>query len=119
MRPRRCTSRTEYYGNLDSDNLSPWHLRCWMIITKLTYDNYIRIDQDSSHTTSKCGKIAVFTVGRGEAAVITCPKGMTWPFKSKKNGRRRRPIYETQAIIQPIISTHTITRPNNNTDTVT
>ncbi|MBA0878790.1 hypothetical protein Goshw_027654 [Gossypium schwendimanii] len=44
MRSWRCTSRTEYYGNLDSDNRFPWHLRCWMIITKLTYGNCIRID---------------------------------------------------------------------------
>ncbi|MBA0669705.1 hypothetical protein Goklo_029097 [Gossypium klotzschianum] len=26
MRPWRCTSQTEYYGNLDIDNRFPWHL---------------------------------------------------------------------------------------------
>ncbi|MBA0878901.1 hypothetical protein Goshw_011678 [Gossypium schwendimanii] len=30
-----------------------------MIITKLTYSNCIRIDRDSGHTTSKCGKIGM------------------------------------------------------------
>ncbi|MBA0878938.1 hypothetical protein Goshw_007943 [Gossypium schwendimanii] len=59
MRPWRCTSRIEYYGNLDSDNQSPWHLRCWMIITKSTYGNYIRIGRDSGHTISKCKKIGI------------------------------------------------------------
>ncbi|MBA0669702.1 hypothetical protein Goklo_029097 [Gossypium klotzschianum] len=38
MRPWRCTSQTEYYGNLDIDNRFPWHL---------------------SRTTSKCGKIGM------------------------------------------------------------
>ncbi|MBA0878537.1 hypothetical protein Goshw_007525 [Gossypium schwendimanii] len=37
---------------------------------------------------------AIFTIGRGEAAAIACPKGTTWPFKSKKKGRRRKPINE-------------------------
>ncbi|MBA0876450.1 hypothetical protein Goshw_016180 [Gossypium schwendimanii] len=83
MRPWRCTSQTEYYGNLDSDNRSSCHLRCWMIITKSTYGNCIQIGRDFGHTTSKCGKIAVFTVDRGEATAITYPKGTTWPFKSK------------------------------------
>ncbi|MBA0620793.1 hypothetical protein Godav_006469 [Gossypium davidsonii] len=59
MRPWRCTSRTEYYGNLDVDNRFPWDLRCLMIITKLTYGNCIRIGRDSSCTTSKCGKIGM------------------------------------------------------------
>ncbi|MBA0669773.1 hypothetical protein Goklo_024632 [Gossypium klotzschianum] len=59
MRPWRYTSQTEYYGNLDSDNRFPWHLRCLMIITKLTYGNCIWIGRDSSHTTSKCGKIGM------------------------------------------------------------
>ncbi|MBA0729454.1 hypothetical protein Golax_004577 [Gossypium laxum] len=59
MRPWRCTSWTEYYGNLDSDNQSPWHLKCWMIITKLTYGNCIWIGRDSGHITSKCGKIGM------------------------------------------------------------
>ncbi|MBA0636431.1 hypothetical protein Godav_029104, partial [Gossypium davidsonii] len=38
MRPWRCTSQTEYYGNLDIDNRFPWHLRCLMISTKSTYE---------------------------------------------------------------------------------
>ncbi|MBA0818262.1 hypothetical protein Gohar_028368 [Gossypium harknessii] len=38
MRPWRCTSRTEYYDNLDSDNRFPWNL---------------------SHTTSICEKIGM------------------------------------------------------------
>ncbi|KAG8489225.1 hypothetical protein CXB51_017302 [Gossypium anomalum] len=53
----RGVHSTEYYGNLDSDNRFLWHLRCWMIITKLTYGNCIRIDRDPGHTISKCGKI--------------------------------------------------------------
>ncbi|MBA0875826.1 hypothetical protein Goshw_002816 [Gossypium schwendimanii] len=32
---------------------------CWMIITKLTYDNCIWIGQDSGHTTFKCRKIGM------------------------------------------------------------
>ncbi|MBA0878208.1 hypothetical protein Goshw_006014, partial [Gossypium schwendimanii] len=44
---------------------------------------------------------------------------MTWPFKSKKKGRRRKLINEAQTITRPIISTNTITRPSNSTDTVT
>ncbi|MBA0872369.1 hypothetical protein Goshw_012443 [Gossypium schwendimanii] len=43
MRPWRCTSQTEYYGNLDFDNRFLWHLRCLMIITKSTYNNCIQI----------------------------------------------------------------------------
>ncbi|MBA0672563.1 hypothetical protein Goklo_024246, partial [Gossypium klotzschianum] len=39
--------KTEYYGNLDSDNRFSWYLRCCMIITKLTYGNCIRIGRDS------------------------------------------------------------------------
>ncbi|MBA0876437.1 hypothetical protein Goshw_028623 [Gossypium schwendimanii] len=42
MRPWRCTSQTECYGNLDVDNRFPWHLRCLMITTKSTYGNCIR-----------------------------------------------------------------------------
>ncbi|MBA0877636.1 hypothetical protein Goshw_008352, partial [Gossypium schwendimanii] len=34
------------------------------------------------------------------------PKGTTWPFKSKKNGRRRRFINEARTITRPIINTH-------------
>ncbi|MBA0627181.1 hypothetical protein Godav_004726 [Gossypium davidsonii] len=49
----------EYYGNLDSGNQFPCHLRCWMIITKSTYSNCIRIGRDSGHTTSRCGKIGM------------------------------------------------------------
>ncbi|MBA0877770.1 hypothetical protein Goshw_016503 [Gossypium schwendimanii] len=92
-----------------------------MIIIKSTYGNCIRIDRDSGHTISKCGKIAVFTVDRGEVTVIVCPKGTTWPFKSKKKGRRRKPINEAQTFTRPIISAYTITRHshNNSTDTVT
>ncbi|MBA0877914.1 hypothetical protein Goshw_015631, partial [Gossypium schwendimanii] len=119
MRHWKCTSRTEYYGNLDFDNRSLWHLRCWMIITKSTYGNCIRIGRDFGHTTSKCRKITVFTVGKGEAAATVCPKGTTWPFKYKKKGCRRRFINEVQTITRPIINTHTITRPCNSTDTVT
>ncbi|MBA0876684.1 hypothetical protein Goshw_017453, partial [Gossypium schwendimanii] len=97
----RYTSRTEYYGNLDSSNQSPWHLRCWMIIKILTYGNCIRFGRDFGHTTSKCGKITVFTIDRGEAEAIACPKGTTWPFKSKKKGRRGRPINEAQSVTRP------------------
>ncbi|MBA0636393.1 hypothetical protein Godav_025076 [Gossypium davidsonii] len=49
----------------------------------------------------------------------TCPKGTTWPFKSKTKGRRRKPITEAQTITWPIISGHSITRPSESTDTVT
>ncbi|MBA0633812.1 hypothetical protein Godav_026008 [Gossypium davidsonii] len=56
---------------------------------------------------------------RGKAAAIACPKGMMWPFKSKKKGRRHKPINEAQTFTQPIIIAHTITRPSNSTDTVT
>ncbi|MBA0636391.1 hypothetical protein Godav_025076 [Gossypium davidsonii] len=59
MQPWRCTSQTEYYGNLNSNNRSPWHLRCWIIITKLTFGNCIRIGRDSGHTTSKREKIGI------------------------------------------------------------
>ncbi|MBA0878020.1 hypothetical protein Goshw_008788 [Gossypium schwendimanii] len=107
------------YRNLDSDNRFPWHLRCWMIITKLTYDNRIRIGRDSGHTTSKWGKIIVFTISRGKTVAIACPKGTTWPFKSKKKGRRRKPINEAQTFTQPIIIAHTITRHGNSTNIVT
>ncbi|MBA0672196.1 hypothetical protein Goklo_029440 [Gossypium klotzschianum] len=44
---------------------------------------------------------------------------MMWPFKSKKKGRRHKPINEAQTFTQPIIIAHTITRPSNSTDTVT
>ncbi|MBA0629314.1 hypothetical protein Godav_023894 [Gossypium davidsonii] len=50
---------------------------------------------------------------------VACPKRTTWPFKSKKKGRRRSPINSTQTITWPIISAHTITKPSNSTDTVT
>ncbi|MBA0619981.1 hypothetical protein Godav_005764 [Gossypium davidsonii] len=33
----RCTRRIECYGNLDSDNQFPSHLRCSIKSTKLTY----------------------------------------------------------------------------------
>ncbi|MFQ6628314.1 hypothetical protein Gotur_006963, partial [Gossypium turneri] len=62
---------------------------------------------------------AIFTVDRGEAAAITCPKGTMWPFKSKTKGRQRRPINEAQTFTRPIISGHSITRPSESTDTVT
>ncbi|MBA0754227.1 hypothetical protein Gogos_020894, partial [Gossypium gossypioides] len=42
-----------------------------------------------------------------------------WPFKSKKKGRRRRPINSAHTITQPINNAHTITRPSNSTHTVT
>ncbi|MBA0878934.1 hypothetical protein Goshw_007943, partial [Gossypium schwendimanii] len=56
---------------------------------------------------------------RGEAAAITCPKGTTWPFKSKKKRQQCKLINEAQTITRPIINTHTITKLNNSTDTVT
>ncbi|MBA0876879.1 hypothetical protein Goshw_028319 [Gossypium schwendimanii] len=59
MQPWRCTSQTECYSNLDVDNRFSWHLRCFMITTKLTYGNCIRIGRDSGPTTSKCGKIGM------------------------------------------------------------
>ncbi|KAG8479199.1 hypothetical protein CXB51_029934 [Gossypium anomalum] len=43
---------------------------------------------------------------RGEATTNSCPKGMMRPFKSKKKGRRCRPIN----------SSHTIIRPNSSAD---
>ncbi|KAK5833652.1 hypothetical protein PVK06_017505 [Gossypium arboreum] len=49
---------------------------------------------------------AIFIVGREEATTNSCPKGTTGPFKSKKKGRRCRPIN----------SANTITRPNGSTD---
>ncbi|MBA0872793.1 hypothetical protein Goshw_020907 [Gossypium schwendimanii] len=55
----RCTSQIEYYGNLDSNNRFPWHLKCWMIITESTYGNCIRIGRDLGHTISKYGKISM------------------------------------------------------------
>ncbi|MBA0876808.1 hypothetical protein Goshw_012781 [Gossypium schwendimanii] len=90
-----------------------------MTITKSTYVNCIWIGRDSGHTPSKCGKITIFIIDRGEAATIACPKGTTWPFKSKKKGRQRKLINEAKTFTRPIINTHTITRPSNSTDTVT
>ncbi|MBA0629125.1 hypothetical protein Godav_023726 [Gossypium davidsonii] len=52
----RCTRRIECCGNLDSDNRFPWHLRCSMMSTKLTYGNRIRIGRYSSRNISKFGK---------------------------------------------------------------
>ncbi|KAG8472875.1 hypothetical protein CXB51_034838 [Gossypium anomalum] len=40
-------------------NPNAWHVKCWMIITKSTYGNCIRIGRDSGHTISKCGKIGM------------------------------------------------------------
>ncbi|MBA0877910.1 hypothetical protein Goshw_011403 [Gossypium schwendimanii] len=62
---------------------------------------------------------AVFTLARGEAEAIACPKGTTWPFKSKKKGQRHRPINEAQKFTRPIISAHNFIRPSNSTDIVT
>ncbi|MBA0814954.1 hypothetical protein Gohar_020744 [Gossypium harknessii] len=44
----RCTSQTEYYGNLDSDNRFPWHLKSHYIqIWKDRYD-YLPTRESSS-----------------------------------------------------------------------
>ncbi|MFQ6654083.1 hypothetical protein Gotur_025198 [Gossypium turneri] len=46
-------------------------------------------------------------------------KRVTWSFKSKKKGRRCRPINEARKFTWPIISGHNFIRPSNSTDTVT
>ncbi|MFQ6650555.1 hypothetical protein Gotur_022133, partial [Gossypium turneri] len=85
-------------------------------------DSCIRICRDSGPTTS-VGRSdlwqVVFTVDRGEAAAITCPKGTTRAFKYKTKGRRCKPINEAQTFTRPIISGHSITRPSESTNTVT
>ncbi|KAK5845678.1 hypothetical protein PVK06_001886 [Gossypium arboreum] len=57
------------------------------------------------HQSDRDLRQAIFTIERGEATTNSCPKGMAGPFKSKKKGRRRKPIN----------SAHTINRPNSST----
>ncbi|KAG8498178.1 hypothetical protein CXB51_007402 [Gossypium anomalum] len=55
----------------------------------------------------------------GDATTNSCSKGTTGPFKSKKKGRRRRPINSVHTISRPINSAHTISKPINSAATIT
>ncbi|KAG8501488.1 hypothetical protein CXB51_004002 [Gossypium anomalum] len=77
-------------------NPNVWHVKVPLV-------NYATMEM---HQSDRDPWQAIFIVGRGEATTNSCPKRTTEPFKSKKKGRRRRPIN----------STHTIIRPNSSTD---
>ncbi|MBA0877589.1 hypothetical protein Goshw_011721 [Gossypium schwendimanii] len=49
---------------------------------------------------------------RGSGNYMSEGKGKTRSFKSKTIGRRRWPLNEAQTFTRPIISGHSITRPN-------
>ncbi|KAG8479496.1 hypothetical protein CXB51_029297 [Gossypium anomalum] len=77
-------------------NPNAWHVKVPLV-------NYATLEM---HQSDRDPWQTIFIVGRGEATTNSCPKGITGPFKSKKKGRRHRPIN----------SAHTITRPNSSTD---
>ncbi|KAG8491049.1 hypothetical protein CXB51_014201 [Gossypium anomalum] len=77
-------------------NPNVWHVKV-PLVNYATVEIY-QLDRDPWQ--------AIFIVERGEATTNSCPKGTTGPFKSKKKGRRRKPINNT----------HTIIRPNSSAD---
>ncbi|KAG8483083.1 hypothetical protein CXB51_022051 [Gossypium anomalum] len=68
-----------------------WHVKVPLV-------NYATVE---IHQSDRDPWQAIFIVGRGEATTNSCLKGTTGPFKSKKKGRRHRPINDTHTIIRP------------------
>ncbi|KAG8488693.1 hypothetical protein CXB51_016652 [Gossypium anomalum] len=77
------------------------NLNIWDVNVPLV--NYATMEM---HQSDRDPWQTIFIVGRGEETTNSCPKGTKGPFKSKKKGRRCRPIN----------SAHTITGPNSSTD---
>ncbi|KAG8485329.1 hypothetical protein CXB51_021847 [Gossypium anomalum] len=87
-----------------SENLNIWHVRVPLV-------SYITIEIHKMDRMLQQFKFlqpipvaledpwkTIFALGKEEALANPCRKGMTWPFKSKKNGWQGEPINSTHAI---------------------